>query len=37
MSTSPDQSAANSFLEQTVSLMSSAAGFFRLPAIASTV
>jgi hypothetical protein len=34
----PDSSASNSgFLEQTVSLMSSAAGYMRLPAIASTV
>jgi hypothetical protein len=33
----PDPSASNSFLEQTVSMMSSAAGYLRLPAIASTV
>jgi hypothetical protein len=33
----PNPSATNSFLEQTVSLMSSAAGYMRLPAIASTV
>ncbi|KAL2168114.1 hypothetical protein VTG60DRAFT_378 [Thermothelomyces hinnuleus] len=31
-----DPSATKSFLEQTVSLMSSAAGYMRLPAIAST-
>jgi hypothetical protein len=32
----PDPSASNSFLEQTGSLLSSAAGYMRLPAIAST-
>lgn len=33
----PDPSATNSILEQTGSLLSSAAGYMRLPAIASTV
>jgi hypothetical protein len=33
----PEPSASNSFLEQTVSLMSSTASYMRLPAIASTV
>ncbi len=33
----PEPSASNSFLQQTGSLMSSAASYMRLPAIASTV